>query len=189
MSESKPTIAGFSVVSEQESPIRVAVIGTGHLGRIHARLLSQVAGAKLVAVCDVNEDACQAVASEHDVLAFQDVTSCLDQIDAAVVAAPTGCHPSIATTLIQAGKHVLVEKPLGLKASDFDDVIAARDASGLHVAEAYMVVHHPQWHKARALLRDGAVGELAQIDTVFSYNNAADTGNIRNRAETGGGAI
>ncbi|MEM6980019.1 MAG: Gfo/Idh/MocA family oxidoreductase [Planctomycetota bacterium] len=118
MSESKPTIAGFSVVSDQESPIRVAVIGTGHLGRIHARLLSQVAGAKLVAVCDVNEDACQAVASEHDVLAFQDVSSCLDQIDAAVVAAPTGCHPSIATTLIQAGKHVLVEKPLAATADD-----------------------------------------------------------------------
>ncbi|MCH2163424.1 MAG: Gfo/Idh/MocA family oxidoreductase [Marinovum sp.] len=112
-----------------------------------------------------------------------------DAIDAVYIPLPNHLHVEWALKAIAAGKHVLVEKPLGLKASDFDAVIEARNASGLHVAEAYMVVHHPQWQKARALLQDGAVGELVQIDAVFSYNNAADTGNIRNRAEMGGGAI
>ncbi|MEM8912526.1 MAG: Gfo/Idh/MocA family oxidoreductase [Planctomycetota bacterium] len=98
--------------------LRVAVIGTGHLGRIHAKLLRQVAGAELLAVCDPNAAACQRVADDHDARACTDVTQCIDDIDAAVIAAPTDCHAAIATELIEAGKHVLVEKPLAISASD-----------------------------------------------------------------------
>ncbi|MFN7052983.1 MAG: Gfo/Idh/MocA family protein, partial [Gemmobacter sp.] len=87
------------------------------------------------------------------------------------------------------GKHVLTEKPMTLKAAEFDQLIAARDASGLVVAEAYMIVHHPQWQKVRDLIATGAIGRVNHVDTAFSFDNGAEPGNIRNRPETAGGGI
>jgi predicted dehydrogenase len=52
-----------------------------------------------------------------------------------------------------------------------------------------MIVHHPQWHYARELVQSGAIGKLIQVDGVFSYNNAADVDNIRNRSDAGGGGL
>jgi predicted dehydrogenase len=111
------------------------------------------------------------------------------EIDAVYIPLPNHLHVDWTLRAIAAGKHVLVEKPLAMKAAEFDDVIAARDASGLVVSEAYMIVHHPQWQRARDLVREGAIGSLVQVDGVFSYDNRADPGNIRNRPETGGGSL
>ena len=90
---------------------------------------------------------------------------------------------------LKAGKHVLCEKPLAMKASEFDEVIALRDQTGLLAAEAYMIVHHPQWQRARDLVRSGAVGKLIHVEGVFTYNNAEDTTNIRNDPAKGGGGL
>ena len=111
------------------------------------------------------------------------------EIDAGYVPLPNHLHVEWAEKALRAGKHVLVEKPLAMKAGAFDSVIALRDETGLLAAEAYMVVHHPRWQKVRELVQAGEIGELVLWDTVFSYDNRADTGNIRNRADTGGGAI
>lgn len=111
------------------------------------------------------------------------------EIDAVYIPLPNHLHAHWTLEAIKAGKHVLVEKPLGLKAADFDPVIKARDASGLLVAEAYMIVHHPQWQLARAVVQSGVLGRLRHVDVQFTYNNATDTDNIRNRPETGGGGL
>ena len=110
-------------------------------------------------------------------------------IDAVYIPLPNHLHVEWTLRAIAAGKHVLCEKPLAMRAAEFDPVIAARDASGLLVAEAYMIVHHPQFIRARALVQGGAIGRLVHVDCHFSYNNAAEPGNIRNRPETGGGAL
>jgi predicted dehydrogenase len=57
------------------------------------------------------------------------------------------------------------------------------------VAEAYMIVHHPQWQKAKEIVGSGVLGELIQVDAVFSYNNKADFDNIRNNSNLGGGGL
>ncbi|MCT4607965.1 MAG: Gfo/Idh/MocA family oxidoreductase [Pelagimonas sp.] len=111
------------------------------------------------------------------------------QVDAVYIPLPNSLHVKWALLALEAGKHVLVEKPLAMQADQFDAVIAKRDETGLLAAEAYMVVHHPQWHQARDLLQSGAIGQLARVSGVFTYNNSADTGNIRNSADLGGGAI
>ncbi len=110
-------------------------------------------------------------------------------VDAVYVPLPNHLHVDWAVRALEAGKHVLVEKPLAMQAAGFDPVIAARDASGRLASEAYMIVHHPQWQRARALYRAGAVGRLVRVSAAFSYDNRADGDNIRNRAETGGGAV
>jgi predicted dehydrogenase len=109
-------------------------------------------------------------------------------IDAVYIPLPNHLHVDWALKALEAGKPVLVEKPLALDVAAFDRVIAARDASGLLAAEAYMIVHHPQWQKARALYEAGAIGRLRRVSGAFSFDNR-DTGNIRNRPETGGGAV
>ena len=110
-------------------------------------------------------------------------------VDAVYIPLPNHLHVEWSKKAIAAGKHVLCEKPMTMEASQFDELIALRDQSGLVVAEAYMIVHHPQWQRARALVAEGAIGKLCHVDAVFAYNNAADTGNIRNRPETGGGSV
>jgi predicted dehydrogenase len=110
-------------------------------------------------------------------------------IDAVYIPLPNHLHVDWTLKALAAGKHVLCEKPLALKASEFDAVIAARDASGLLAAEAYMIVHHPQFIRARELVQGGAIGRLAHVDCFFTYDNRTETGNIRNRPETGGGGL
>ncbi len=110
------------------------------------------------------------------------------QIDAVYIPLPNRLHVEWSLKAMRAGKHVLCEKPMAMQASDFDQLIAARDAAGVLAAEAFMIVHHPQWQRARQLLADGAVGRLWRIDGAFSFNNR-DAGNIRNQADMGGGGL
>jgi len=109
-------------------------------------------------------------------------------IDAVYIPLPNHMHIDWAMRALDAGKHVLVEKPVALRADQIDPLIARRDATGLICAEAYMIVHHPQWQRARALVADGAIGRLRRVDGAFSFDNR-DPDNIRNRPETGGGGI
>ncbi|AUC54708.1 oxidoreductase [Sagittula sp. P11] len=111
------------------------------------------------------------------------------EIDAVYIPLPNHLHVEWTVKALEAGKHVLVEKPLAMQAADFAPVIAARDATGKLAAEAYMVVHHPQWKKAKALYEEGAIGALKRVSVAFSYDNSSDGENIRNRPETGGGAV
>ena len=110
------------------------------------------------------------------------------EIDGVYIPLPTSHHVEWAVKAANAGKHVLVEKPLALKADEIARVIEARDRSGVIVSEAYMVVHHPQWHKVRELVSAGEIGRLRHVQGAFSYHNV-DPNNMRNRPELGGGAL
>jgi len=98
-------------------------------------------------------------------------------------------HVEWTVKALNAGKHVLAEKPIAMQAEDFDTLIAARDATGLLAAEAYMIVSHPQWQRARQMVADGAIGRVLHITGGFSYDNSDDPQNIRNQAATGGGGM
>jgi predicted dehydrogenase len=110
-------------------------------------------------------------------------------IDAVYIPLPNHLHVEWTIKALEAGKHVLCEKPIALKAGEFDRLIAAQEASGKLAAEAFMIVHHPQFVRARELVQGGAIGKLVHVDATFSYNNAGALGNIRNRPETGGGGL
>ena len=111
-----------------------------------------------------------------------------DAIDGVYIPLVTSQHVEWAIKAANAGKHVLVEKPLALKAEDIAPVIEARDAAGVVVAEAFMVTYHPQWHKVRELVAGGAIGTLRMVQGAFSYFNR-DPSNMRNVLELGGGAL
>jgi predicted dehydrogenase len=110
------------------------------------------------------------------------------EVEAVYIPLPNHLHVEWTLKAVEAGKHVLTEKPIAMHASEFDRLIEARDRSGLLVAEAYMIVHHPQWIRARELVQGGAIGKLVHVDAAFSYH-LLDMDNIRNRPETGGGSL
>ncbi|PYF09222.1 putative dehydrogenase [Rhodobacter viridis] len=109
-------------------------------------------------------------------------------VEVVYIPLPNHLHVEWGIKALAAGKHVLIEKPLALRAEDIDPLIAARDAAGKCAAEAYMIVHHPQWQLVRRWLDEGRIGRLKHADVAFSFDNP-DPANIRNRAETGGGSI
>ena len=109
-------------------------------------------------------------------------------IDAVYIPLPNHMHVDWTINALEAGKHVLCEKPMTLQADEFGRLIAARDRSGKLAAEAFMIVHHPQFIRARQLVEDGAIGKIVHIDASFSFFND-DTSNIRNRADAGGGGL
>ena len=111
------------------------------------------------------------------------------EVEAVYIPLPNHLHVLWTLKTLAAGKHVLTEKPIALHAHEIDQIIHARDAAGKLAAEGFMIVHHPQWIRARDLVAQGAIGKVAHVDSVFCYDNRADTGNIRNRAETGGGGV
>ncbi|MBX2883691.1 MAG: Gfo/Idh/MocA family oxidoreductase [Granulosicoccus sp.] len=111
-----------------------------------------------------------------------------DEIDAIYIPLPTSQHVEWAVKAADAGKHVLCEKPIALKASEINKIIKARDRNDVVISEAFMVTYHPQWLKVKELLAKGTVGTLRQVDASFTYFNV-DPNNMRNRPELGGGVI
>lgn len=101
---------------------------------------------------------------------------------------PNHLHVSYVLKCIEAGKHVLCEKPIALKSADVERLIAARNQYGVKVGEAFMVKTHPQWITAKDLVQSGALGKVKLIQGCFSYYNVDPT-NIRNIADYGGGAM
>lgn len=109
-------------------------------------------------------------------------------IDAIYNPLPNHLHVPWSIKAAEAGKHVLCEKPIGLGVADTRELIAARDRCRVKIGEAFMARTHPQWLRARELVRAGRIGDLRVISGHFSYDNR-DPRNIRNNPEQGGGAL
>jgi predicted dehydrogenase len=109
-------------------------------------------------------------------------------IDAIYNPLPNHLHLPWTIRAAEAGKHVLCEKPIGIDAQQVRELIAVRDRTGVSIGEAFMVRVHPQWLRARDIVRSRAMGDLRAVTGFFSYNNQ-DPKNIRNILEFGGGGI
>ncbi len=109
-------------------------------------------------------------------------------IDAIYNPLPNHLHVPWSIKAAEAGKHVLCEKPIALSAEETQQLIAARDRYKVKIGEAFMVRTHPQWLRAREIIRSGEIGELRAITSTFSYFNI-DPNNVRNMADIGGGAL
>ena len=110
-------------------------------------------------------------------------------IDAVYIPLPNHLHVPWSIKALNAGKHVLCEKPIGLNAAEAEALLdAAQKHPQLKVMEAFMYCHHPQWQQARRLVVEGRIGALRTIQSFFSYYNV-DPDNIRNKADIGGGGL
>ena len=110
------------------------------------------------------------------------------EVDAVYLPLPNHLHLDWTIAAARAGKHVLCEKPLAITAADAERMIAACEAEGVLLMEAFMYRLHPTWEAVRDLIASGRIGELREVQSWFSYFND-DPADIRNQTEAGGGAL
>jgi len=173
-------------------PIRWGILGASKFASQYmGPAIHAAEGAELAALATSSEEKARgfkAFCPSLQVFLDYDAMLADPSIEAVYIPFPNHLHVEWTIKALQAGKHVLCEKPIALTDSDFDRLIAARDQSGKLAAEAFMIVQHPQWQHVRALVQGGEIGKLLHIDGRFSFDNR-DAGNIRNKPETGGGAL
>ena len=126
-----------------------------------------------------------AVASRSGEVSYEDLLA-RDDIDAVYIPLPNHLHVEWSRKALEAGKHVLCEKSITLSPEELEPLLAVR--SDLVLSEAFMVRFHPQWIKARDMVRSGAIGEARVINGQFSFFND-DPNNVRNQPNMGGGGI
>jgi predicted dehydrogenase len=110
------------------------------------------------------------------------------EIEAIYNPLPNHLHVPWSIEAMEAGKHVLCEKPIALNAAEAKTLLPVRDRAGVKIGEAFMVKTHPQWLRTRELIRKGRIGELRAIVGIFSYFNR-DAKNVRSKPEWGGGGL
>lgn len=174
------------------TPIRWGVLGAANFALNHmAPAIHAARGAELTALATSHPDKAAPFQEFAPGLRVHDSYDALladPDIDAVYIPLPNHLHVEWVIKALAAGKHVLCEKPIALSDADFDTLIAARDKAGKLAAEAFMIVHHPQFVRARELVQAGAIGRVKHVDATFTYYND-DTGNIRNQADKGGGGL
>jgi predicted dehydrogenase len=171
-------------------PVRWGILSTAKIGRIKV-----VPGMMKSPLCDVAAVASRDEASARDMAGELGIAKAYGsyealladpEIEAIYNPLPNHLHVPMTLAAAAAGKHVLCEKPIAITADEAEQLRQA--GSQVLIAEAFMVRHHPQWQRARELIRSGEIGDLRSIQVIFSYFNV-DPGNIRNRSDIGGGGL
>lgn len=109
-------------------------------------------------------------------------------VDAIYNPLPNQLHVPWTVKAAEAGKHVLCEKPIGLTVAEAESLLRVRERTSVKIGEAFMIRSHPQWLRMKALIDAGRIGQLRCVVGCFSYFNN-DPANIRNKVESGGGAL
>jgi predicted dehydrogenase len=173
-------------------PVRFGILGAANFALGHmAPAIHAAKGAEFYALATSSpEKAAPFAAFQPNLVVHSSYEALLADanVDAVYIPLPNHMHVDWTLKALAAGKHVLTEKPIALHADEIAQIITARDASGLLAAEAYMIVHHPQWQRAKAWLEAGEIGTLRHVDAAFSFH-LLDSENIRNKPETGGGSL
>lgn len=143
--------------------IRYAIVGAGVIGPTHAKALAQVKGARLVAVCDREPARAEKLAAEYGarpVQEFSDILSAKD-IDAVSICTPSGMHGDMAIALLEAGKHVLSEKPMDITVEKCNEMVAAWERSGKKLTVIFQNRWAPDAQRMKQLRDAGRFGTLA----------------------------
>jgi predicted dehydrogenase len=172
--------------------VKWGVLGAARIARmkvIPAMLRGEMS--EVVAIASREERTAKAAAADLGVLkAYGSYEALLadPEIEAIYNPLPNHLHVPWSIRAAEAGKHVLCEKPIALNTAECRALMEVRDRTGVKIGEAFMVRTHPQWLRARELVRSGEIGDLLAVMGAFSYFNR-DPKNVRNVPEWGGGAL
>ncbi|HUR33181.1 MAG TPA: Gfo/Idh/MocA family oxidoreductase [Vicinamibacterales bacterium] len=145
--------------------MKIAVIGVGHLGRHHARIIGTLPGVELTAVVDVNQARAEEIAATNQTRALLRPTSLLGKVDAVTIAVPTEQHLAVALPFLESGIPVLVEKPMARSLQEADEMIAAAAKAGVVLAVGQTERFNPAVEAARTMVRDPRFIEVHRLGT------------------------
>lgn len=142
--------------------LNVAIVGCGSWGRNHARVYKELQRAALLAVVDVNESVAEEVGERYNVDWYTDPYKVFDRsdIEAVSICTPTVTHADIALTAIEAGKHVLVEKPMTDTIDEAESLIRAAEAQGVYLAVGFVERFNPAVNETIKKISEGEIGEV-----------------------------
>src|SRR5262245_30272079 len=173
-------------------PVRFGVIGPARIAMEKViPAMQKSANCRIVAIASRDPARAEAAAKAFGIpRAYGSYEAMLQdpEIEAVYNPLPNHLHVPLSIAAAEAGKHVLCEKPIALSAEEAMRLVEVRDRTGKLIQEAFMVRCHPQWLRARELVRSGAIGTLRVVQGSFSYMNR-DPDNVRNQADIGGGGI
>ncbi len=175
------------------SKVRWGVLSTAHIGTATViPAMQQGAYCEMAAIASRDLEKAEAAANRLGIpMAYGSYEELLadSQIDAIYNPLPNHMHVPWSIKALEAGKHVLCEKPIAPTAAEAQKLLdAAKQHPNLKIMEAFMYRFHPQWQLARQMVQEGKIGTLRTIQSFFSYYND-DPHNIRNIADVGGGGM
>ncbi len=174
------------------SPLRFGILGAGNIAGQFAADMATAQRSVVTAVGSRSGDTADAFASKHGVGTVHGGYEALlrdDTVDAVYLTLPNALHPEWTVRALEAGKHVLCEKPLAMNAEQADAMFDAAKANGRTLVEGYMYRTHPLTSAVCAAVRSGVIGELRLIRASFCYATSRVDGNIRFDPALGGGAL
>ena len=155
-----------------EGLARWGILGPGRIAPRIARALVDNPRGRLVAVASRDPERARAFAERHGAESWYDAYDALladPEIDVIYIALPNGLHAEWSVRALDAGKHVLCEKPLAMSATEVDEIAAAAGANDRIAVEAFMYLHHPQTMTALEIARSGRLGSLQVVSAAFSF--------------------
>jgi predicted dehydrogenase len=147
------------------SDVRIGVIGVGHLGQHHARLLASMDGVELVGICDINRARADEIAGRFAAPAFGDSREFLGRVDAVTVAVPTVAHLDVALPFLQAGVATLIEKPIAPSVADADRLVEAAERGGAMLATGHTERFNPAVAAALPIISEPRFIEIHRLGT------------------------
>ncbi len=145
--------------------IKIGVIGTGSMGRNHARVCSEINGLELVCIADKNKERVENIAQLFDISAFTDYRDLLPKVDAVIIATPTVTHFDIAMDAINSKKHILVEKPVCDTVEKGEKLISKAKEQGVTFAVGHIERHNPVVSFTKNALDNNQYGELITLSS------------------------
>jgi predicted dehydrogenase len=171
--------------------LRFAIVGTGAIAGAYEAAFASTKAAEIAAVCDTNLAAAEAYAGRVGCDAYGSVRTLLDEaeFDAAIVCTPPATHEPVACQLMQAGKHVLCEKPLAVSALEARRMLEVGMRSGVILTMASKFRFARDVRKAREIVKDGLIGDLVFAESVFTSHVDMSKRWNSNAAISGGGVL
>jgi predicted dehydrogenase len=151
--------------------VRFGLVGTGGVGHIHLNYMKSLPRAEITCVCDNRAPVVEAVARNFGVQAFTDPDKLIESglCDAVLIATPHFLHPVVAVAAMNAGLHVLTEKPMAVRVSEADRMIAAAKRNKVKLAVVFQRRLDPLWVQARKIVDSGALGRLIRTCLIESW--------------------
>lgn len=147
--------------------LRIGVVGTGGLGRHHARILSELADVEMVGVYDIRPEVAEEIARQHDLRAWPSLEALAEATEALVLAIPTVSHAEVGADLLRRGHHVLIEKPMATSLEEADAILEAAAAGGGVLAVGHVEFYNPA---VQALLELGAEPGFVEVQRLGVFS-------------------
>ena len=167
----------------------VALVGCGSIGRPHAKGAARVKNCRLVAVMDVVPEQAQSYKERFGAeAAYTDIDKVLSRadVDIVIVTTTNNTHADLTIKALEAGKHVMVQKPMAMTLEECNAMIAASKRTGKKLMNAYFEMFHPVYYKAKELIDQGAIGRVFFMKAIMAWTSRAGHWKLDPRIAGGG---